>query len=98
MNADYFCTAKLLLLIKGVTMPTYEYKCLECGYLFEKFQRITEDPLKECPQCKGHIKRLIGAGSSPIFKGSGFYQTDYKNNPSKSTEKSESKTENKTSK
>ena len=69
-------------------MPTYDYKCVDCGYTFEHFQRITEEHLTICPQCKGHIKRLIGAGSNPIFKGSGFYQTDYK----KSVSKSESKT------
>ena len=76
-------------------MPTYEYKCLDCGYLFEQFQRITEEPLKVCPQCNGNLKRLIGAGSGPIFKGSGFYHTDYKmksNLPSgSSSDKSESK-------
>ncbi len=66
-------------------MPTYDYKCLDCGYTFEHFQRITEEPLDKCPECSGHVKRLIGAGSTPIFKGSGFYQTDYKN---KSTSKS----------
>lgn len=59
-------------------MPTYEYKCIECGYLFEEFQRITEEPLKICPKCSGSLKRLIGAGAGPIFKGSGFYHTDYK--------------------
>lgn len=73
-------------------MPTYEYKCMDCGYLFEHFQRITEEPLKECPKCKGHLKRLIGAGAGPIFKGSGFYQTDYKN---KSSNSSDSKKESK---
>ncbi|MFA7419540.1 MAG: FmdB family zinc ribbon protein [Melioribacteraceae bacterium] len=66
-------------------MPTYDYKCLDCGHTFEHFQRITEEPLDQCPECFGHVKRLIGAGSTPIFKGSGFYQTDYKN---KSTSKS----------
>ncbi len=59
-------------------MPTYEYKCIDCGYLFEEFQRITEEPLKICPKCNGNLKRLIGAGAGPIFKGSGFYHTDYK--------------------
>lgn len=59
-------------------MPNYDYKCLDCGYLFEEFQKMTDEPLKECPKCKGSVKRLIGAGLAPIFKGSGFYQTDYK--------------------
>jgi putative FmdB family regulatory protein len=60
-------------------MPNYDYKCLQCGYLFELYQRMTEEPIKICPKCNGHVKRLIGAGTGPIFKGSGFYQTDYKN-------------------
>jgi putative FmdB family regulatory protein len=71
-------------------MPTYDYKCLDCGNTFEHFQRITEEPLSECPVCSGHVKRLIGAGSAPIFKGSGFYQTDYKNSSSKRSDTSKS--------
>ena len=66
-------------------MPTYEYKCLDCGNFFEEFQRITEDPLTTCPKCCGNVKRLISAGAGPIFKGSGFYHTDYKNNSSKTS-------------
>lgn len=66
-------------------MPTYDYKCLDCGHAFEHFQRISEEPLATCPVCSGNVKRLIGAGSAPIFKGTGFYQTDYKNNSSKSS-------------
>ncbi|MBN1638889.1 MAG: zinc ribbon domain-containing protein [Ignavibacteriales bacterium] len=62
-------------------MPTYDYKCTKCGYLFEQFQQMTEKPLENCPLCKGKLKRLIGAGAGPIFKGSGFYQTDYKSKP-----------------
>lgn len=65
-------------------MPTYDYKCLECGHTFELFQSMTAEPVKICPECNGKVKRLIGAGAGPIFKGSGFYQTDYKNNSSKS--------------
>lgn len=65
-------------------MPTYEYKCLECGNFFEIFQKITEEAIQTCPKCKGHVKRLIGAGLTPMFKGSGFYHTDYKVNSSKS--------------
>jgi putative FmdB family regulatory protein len=72
-------------------MPTYEYKCLECGYQFEHFQKITDDPLSNCPKCNGHVKRLIGAGLGPIFKGSGFYQTDYKSKGEKKKSTSESK-------
>ena len=59
-------------------MPTYEYQCRECGHLFEAFQKISEDPLKTCPVCGGGIKRLISSGVGLIFKGSGFYITDYK--------------------
>lgn len=72
-------------------MPTYDYKCLDCGITFEHFQRITEEQLTNCPECNGHVKRLIGAGSTPIFKGSGFYQTDYKNNSKKSPDTSTEK-------
>lgn len=68
-------------------MPTYEYKCNECNYVFELFQSMSAEPVKECPNCKGLVKRLIGTGSGPIFKGSGFYQTDYKNKNSSSSEK-----------
>lgn len=60
-------------------MPTYEYKCLDCGIQFDRFQSITEDPIQECPECSGQTKRLIGAGAGLIFKGSGFYITDYRN-------------------
>ncbi|MGK9367706.1 FmdB family zinc ribbon protein [Melioribacter sp. Ez-97] len=59
-------------------MPTYEYKCNDCGYLFEEFQKISDEPLSTCPKCGGAVKRLIGPGAGPIFKGSGFYHTDYK--------------------
>ena len=59
-------------------MPTYDYKCLKCGHSFEAFQKITDEPLKECPECRGEVKRLISPGSGIIFKGSGFYATDYK--------------------
>lgn len=65
-------------------MPTYEYKCNECGHIFEKLQSITDEPLKECPLCRGKIRRLIGGGAGLIFKGSGFYITDYKNARDKS--------------
>lgn len=59
-------------------MPTYDYKCAKCGHQFESFQKMTDKPLKKCPECKGAVKRLIGTGAGIIFKGSGFYQTDYK--------------------
>lgn len=60
-------------------MPTYEYECGKCGHRFEKFQKMADAPLKSCPKCKGKVHRLIGGGSGIIFKGSGFYETDYKN-------------------
>ncbi len=59
-------------------MPTYEYKCTDCGHTFELFQSMSAEPVKVCPNCKGHVKRLIGPGLGPIFKGTGFYETDYK--------------------
>ncbi|MHC4115763.1 MAG: FmdB family zinc ribbon protein [Planctomycetota bacterium] len=60
-------------------MPTYEYICENCGSEFELFQSITARPLRKCRECgKSSLKRLIGAGAGVIFKGSGFYQTDYR--------------------
>lgn len=59
-------------------MPTYDYKCLACDTQFEKFQGITAPAIDECPECGGKVKRLIGAGAGLIFKGSGFYITDYR--------------------
>lgn len=58
-------------------MPTYEYECLSCGYVFEKSQNISDMPLETCPQCAQKVKRLISTGGGLIFKGSGFYATDY---------------------
>lgn len=71
-------------------MPTYEYRCLACGIQFDQFQSITADPLQECPQCTGQVKRLIGAGAALIFKGSGFYATDYRSENYKESEKKDS--------
>src|SRR5438876_12421619 len=60
-------------------MPTYEYKCEACGHRFEKFQSITAAPIRKCPACnKSKVKRLIGTGAGLLFKGSGFYITDYR--------------------
>jgi len=80
-------------------MPTYQYLCDNCGYEFEKFQSITARPLRKCPECgKNRVKRLIGTGAGVIFKGSGFYQTDYRSESYKKAEKKdkESTTEKKT--
>jgi len=60
-------------------MPTYEYECQECGHRFDLFQNITAKPKQKCPKCKKNaLKKLISAGAGIIFKGSGFYETDYK--------------------
>jgi putative FmdB family regulatory protein len=59
-------------------MPTYDYRCKECGHQFQTLQRMTDEPLSECPECAGTLKRLIGAGAGLLFKGSGFYITDYR--------------------
>ena len=61
-------------------MPTYEYACPKCGHQFEQFQSMRDEPLKKCPKCKKTgLKRLVGGGAGLIFKGTGFYITDYKN-------------------
>ena len=71
-------------------MPTYEYICENCGCEFERFQSITAGPLRKCPDCgKSTLKRLVGTGSGVIFKGSGFYQTDYRSESYKEGEKNE---------
>ena len=60
-------------------MPTYDYECDACGHRFELFQSISADPEKKCPECKKlKLRRLIGTGAAVVFKGSGFYQTDYR--------------------
>jgi len=59
-------------------MPHYDYECKKCGHRFEAFQQITDKLLTQCPKCKSKVKRLIGSGAGLIFKGSGFYATDYK--------------------
>ncbi len=60
-------------------MPTYGYECSACGFEFEEFQLMSDKPIRKCPKCgKMKVERLIGSGSGVIFKGSGFYETDYK--------------------
>ena len=61
-------------------MPTYDYECQSCHHIYEVFQSITDKPLRKCPECGGKVTRLIGTGAGIIFKGSGFYETDYKRN------------------
>lgn len=59
-------------------MPTYDYECTKCGHKFEAFQQMNDKPLAKCSKCGAKVKRLIGSGAGVIFKGSGFYATDYK--------------------
>jgi putative FmdB family regulatory protein len=86
-------------------MPTYDYECDACGHSFELFQSISEPVKKKCPECgKPKLRRLFGTGAAVVFKGSGFYQTDYRSDSYKkaaekdkpaSDAKSESKSESK---
>lgn len=76
-------------------MPTYDYICDACGHRFEKFQSITAAPIRKCPACrKSKVRRLIGTGAGLIFKGSGFYITDYRSDSYKSGEKAASSSSN----
>ena len=74
-------------------MPTYEYLCKACGYQFESFHGIAEDPVSTCPKCQGEVERLINGGIGLIFKGSGFYLTDYKNKPQSSPSEKDKKSD-----
>ncbi|MDA1052729.1 MAG: zinc ribbon domain-containing protein [Planctomycetota bacterium] len=91
-------------------MPTYDYECDACGHAFELFQSISEPVKRKCPECKRQkLRRLFGTGAAVMFKGSGFYQTDYRSDSykkaaaadtkpaSESSSKSESKSESKSS-
>ena len=72
-------------------MPTYEYKCDACGHAFEQFHSMTASPIRKCPACKKlKVKRLIGTGAGLIFKGSGFYITDYRDQGYKDKAKADS--------
>ena len=81
-------------------MPTYEYSCQKCGQNFEAFQSMRDEPFRECPKelCRlpkwghGRVKRLLGTGAGLIFKGSGFYTTDYRSDSYKEAAKKESAT------
>lgn len=73
-------------------MPTYEYECDACGHRFEQFQSITADALRKCPKCgKPKLRRLIGVGGAVIFKGGGFYETDYRSEGYRKAEEAERK-------
>ena len=73
------------------TMPTYDYECQKCGNRFEVVQSMNDAKLKNCPDaaCDGQVKRLLGTGAGIIFKGSGFYQTDYRSSSYQAAAKSE---------
>jgi putative FmdB family regulatory protein len=68
-------------------MPTYEYRCLKCNKKFEMLQNMSDPPAKKCPKCGGRPERLISGGTGLIFKGTGFYITDYKNKAKDSGQK-----------
>jgi len=71
-------------------MPTYEYHCDACAHNFDEFQSMSDKPLKKCPQCgKPKLRRVFGAGAAIIFKGSGFYQTDYRSESYKAAAKAD---------
>ena len=74
-------------------MPNYDYRCEECEHIFEVFQKMSDPKLEHCPQdcCEGKVKRLLGTGSGVIFKGSGFYQTDYRSDSYKKGASKDSK-------
>ncbi len=76
-------------------MPNYDYECQVCGHQFEVFQRMTDPKLEDCPQegCSGRVKRLLGTGAGVIFKGSGFYQTDYRSKSYRDGDKRETKSD-----
>ena len=71
-------------------MPTYEYECQKCGQHYELYQSIKDAPKRTCPKCRGRVKRLLGTGTGLIFKGSGFYTTDYRKPAYKEAAKKES--------
>lgn len=71
-------------------MPTYQYHCPDCGHDFEKFQSMTDDPLDKCPRCGEKPRRIISGGAGFLFKGSGFYQTDYRSSQYKADAKKDS--------
>jgi putative FmdB family regulatory protein len=71
-------------------MPTYEYRCDACEHNFDEFQSFSEEPLKKCPKCgRNRLRRVFGTGAAVLFKGSGFYQTDYRSESYKSAAKAD---------
>jgi len=71
-------------------MTTYEYECGHCGHHFEKFQSMKDKPVQRCPECRHKVRRLLGSGAGLIFKGTGFYITDYRSSGYKNAAKAES--------
>jgi putative FmdB family regulatory protein len=72
-------------------MPTYDYRCRACGHEFEKFKKMSEEAHANCPQCGAQAERLISGGAGLVFKGSGFYITDYRSDSYKKAAKEEKK-------
>jgi putative FmdB family regulatory protein len=70
-------------------MPTYEYECTKCGHVFEKFHSISAEPPKRCPECRCLVKRRLSGGAGLLFKGSGFYITDYRSEGYKKASKAD---------
>jgi len=71
-------------------VPTYEYECQRCGHRFERFQNMSDEPVKRCPECRGKVRRVPSAGAGFLFKGSGFHITDYRSAEYKRRAKEES--------
>jgi putative FmdB family regulatory protein len=71
-------------------MPTYEYRCPGCGHQFEKFQRMSDPPVANCPECSASAERRLSGGAGFLFKGSGFYITDYRSDSYRNAAKAES--------
>ena len=78
-----------------MSMPTYEYECKKCSFQFEEFQSINAEPVKTCRKegCRGRVRRLISSGGGLLFKGSGFYETDYRSDSYQKGAKAESKSD-----
>jgi putative FmdB family regulatory protein len=75
-------------------MPTYDYRCKACAHEFEEFQSMSAKPLKKCPACgKQQLERLIGTGAGVIFKGGGFYETDYRSDSYKKAAEADTKSQ-----
>jgi putative FmdB family regulatory protein len=93
LQAQFFlCGGGFFHYVDGSVMPTYEYECQKCQHQFEVFQSIKDAPRRTCPKCRGRVKRLLSTGGGLLFKGSGFYATDYRKSSYKEAAKKESTT------